>query len=175
MLFDFVGQWRVSNDQHLQVRPLRVYFGDTAAPSKSKEVSLSVAAKVDGIWREENSGRSEEIFDVVVLTEKFNRVSKRDKAWKSPLKFYNLTNEDNNAYIDDFNNDTWDDVIRLPIIPYSKGMSPGVAEATFQLSVTEVGDGARKKILRLANKGLNLFEDDVTSALEEAATGLIGE
>ena len=82
---------------------------------------------------------------------------------------------DSTAYINDFNDDTWEDVIRLPIIPYSKGMSPGLAEATFQISVTEVGDGARKKILRLADKGLNLFEDDITSALEEAATGLIGE
>lgn len=173
LLFDFLGQWRVSENQGLQIRPLRVFFGETAAPKKSKKVSFSINAKADAVWRDDNIGRSEEIFNIVIVTDQVNR-DKANNKWDTPLRYYNLMNVDGSNY-KDFDNSDWNSLTRLPIIPYSKGMSPGKTETTFEISITEVGDGARKRILRLASKGLNIFEDDITSALEEAASGLIGE
>jgi len=169
--FDFIGQWRIADNQYTQVRPLRLYMRTPSVPNDADLVSIALSTKVNGVWRNSNEGRSAEIFHAIVLKEKIKKPAglknKRvdqvsaTQGWTKGLHYYDLN--------DDY---SWEKIEALPIIPYSEGHSPDSAIAKLEISVAEVGDGKRKKTLKFLSKSLKLFEDDLTSVLEEAAKGI---
>lgn len=198
--FDFIGQWRVLEGQHIRIRPLRIYMETPIVPKDSKKVSLAISAKVNAVWRNDNVGRSEEVFNTIVLRDKFKNPTNKTTSWSQGLKFYNLTEQRMKSSLvgqDETQSNTkgiltdnkgiplkfirkelnsyksWADFTALPIIPYSKNSDPETAIANLEISVAEVGSGAKKSVLKLAQQGLSLFEDDVTTVLEEAAVGFL--
>lgn len=199
--FDFIGQWKVHEGQHFRVRPLRLYVKSTSVPKNSKKVGIAISAKTNAVWRNDNEGRSSDIFNTIVLKENLKHPNDKNTAWTKGLKFYNLTEskfkeiartdangllvverliqvDENNKPLKfirkDLNsNASWSDFPALQIIPYSEDDDPSRASASLEISVAEVGSGARKKVLKLSRKGLGTFKDDITSVLEEAASELL--
>ena len=199
--FDFIGQWKIHEGQHIRMRPLRLFVKSPNVPQDAKKVSLAISAKVDAVWRSDNEGKTGEVFNTIILTEKLNKPEDGNESWTNGLKYYNISENktqkverlqpNGNTSItevietdgngvplkvirEDLNsNKSWASFPALPIIPYSKDNEPETAIASLEISVAEVGDGARKKILKLAKKSLSLFEDDITSVLEEAAEELL--
>ncbi len=174
---DFIGQWSVIDNNHIRIRPLRLYVDTPAVPKDSDELSLAISAKASGVWRDENVGKSEDIFNTIVLKDKLTKPNENDGSWTNVLKFYKLEFKDDTS-------EDWSKFQALPILPYSKeasSLSRPASEqikiedtiASLEISVAEVGDGARKDILKLAKKGLGIFKDDITSVLEEAASELL--
>ena len=169
--FDFIGQWHITDGQHIRIRPLRLYVKNPAVKKNSDEVSLAISAKSSAVWREDNAGRSGDVFNTIILKEKLIKPTEDNLPWTKGLKFYKVTSEGGGDNLN--SREAWSQFQPLPIIPYSEDFPEHSAIGSLEISVAEVGDGAEKKILELAQKGLGLFKDDITSVLEEAAEGLL--
>lgn len=169
--FDFIGQWRVADEQFMQIRPLRFYMRNPSVPMDADVVSIALSVKANGVWRNLNEGRSEDIFQTIVMKEKVKKPAE--------LKAKNVDSETSIMgwtkgmhYFDLSAASSWEKIEALPILPYSKNRSPESAIAKLEISVAEVGDGRKKKTLKFLRKSLKFFEDDLTSVLEEAAKGI---
>ena len=172
--FDFIGQWQVTNNQFIQIRPLRLYMRSPSVPNDATEISLAISAKANSVWRNLNEGKTGEIFQAVILTEKVKKPedlkeknvnsSTRNRGWTKGLHHYDISDKYK-----------WEKIEALPILPYSQGETPDTAITKLEINVAEVGEGKRQKTLKLLQKSLKFFEDDLTSTLEEAAKGIFEE
>ncbi len=156
--FDFVGGFRILNQEVLELRPLRLYVAEPDAESiednGKKKYGLSVVLKADAIWRQDNSGRSaKDVLNHTVLKESFSLPDDEGNA-----SFYR-------SYVGDRSKR-----IKAPLVPWSAyGENEyGGNSTSMRVSVAEVGNAPW-----LLEKGLALFKGvsgDISKQLKDAAT-----
>ncbi|WP_427452846.1 hypothetical protein [Litorimonas sp. WD9-15] len=200
--FDLIAQWRLIGGQQIRIRPLRLYIASPAVPKDSDKLNIAISAETKAVWRSGNEGKSGDVFNSIILKDEYFKPEGETEIRTNGLKFYNLiehrtkdekhkneNGEYNTRSVPVYYKDTkipimqimkkpnsnkaWSKFEPLPIIPYSDEPLGYLSTASLKISVAEVGDGARKKVLKLARKGLGIFKDDITSVLEEAAKGLL--
>lgn len=155
VVLDLIGQIDVTTEKDaLKVRPLRLYFADGKA--KGNQFGVTISMKADSVWRQQNRGQSEKIFDHIFLTEKV------DISNGGPAVKYYLDRE-------------WDDHPRLPLIPWStnkKGAGKG-GDVTLTVTVAEVG--TPPKLLELAANVFTKNKGDLAKLMKESAEKLLSQ
>ena len=127
--FDFVGQLRIGDSgDYVQVRPLRLYVAPGA------ERNLAIGLRLEAVWRQENTGKLETVFEPVLLAMRL----KRDI-------------EELHYFLDKY----WEHYPILPVVPVStdtRGRVLQTAPATVTLTTVEFRkpDQAKEALLRTA-------------------------
>jgi hypothetical protein len=127
--FDFVGQLRIGDSgDYVQVRPLRLYVAPGA------ERNLAIGLRLEAVWRQENTGKLETVFEPVLL-------AMRLKGDVEELHYF----------LDKY----WEHYPILPVVPVStdtRGRVLQTAPATVTLTAVEFRkpDQAKEALLRTA-------------------------
>jgi len=127
--FDFVGQLRIGDSgDYVQVRPLRLYVAPGA------ERNLAIGLRLEAVWRQENTGKLETVFEPVLL-------GMRLKGDVEELHYF----------LDKY----WEHYPILPVVPVSmdaRGRIVQTAPATVTVTAVEFRkpDKAKEALLRPA-------------------------
>lgn len=151
-VFDLLGKIALSEEKDaVYIRPLRLYFGQSKA--KGKEIGVTVSLKAQSVWRQHNSGQSQQIFDHQFLSEKIEQFEAH------PVVKY---------YVDDSTTP-----VRLPIIPWSTNINRKSqnGDVAFTITVTEVG--APPKLLEHAIKLFTKNKGNIAEMMKNAAKKLL--
>lgn len=155
VVLDLIGQIALTDEKDaIKVRPLRLYLSETKA--KGDQVGISLSLKAESVWRQDNRGQSEIVFDHKFLSEKVDMSNDR------PVLKY---------YIDR----DWKSYPRLPLIPWSTNLECNVRSGDVTLTVTVTEVGAPPKLLEHAVKLFTKNKGDLAKLMKESAQKLIPE
>lgn len=155
IVFDFVGQFELTDDRDaVRIRPLRLFLLEPKA--KGEHVGITLSMTAESVWRDQNRGRSEKIFDSTLVSERV------DLENGGPFVKYYLDTD-------------WTDSPRLPLIPWSTnaGVGKKSGDVTLMLTVAEVS--APPQWLKYAATVFTKNKGDVAKMLKDAAGKLLSE
>lgn len=157
LAMDFIGQFRLVDQDAIQVRPLRLFVKKPLAKSKDKkgarEFGISLSLKADATWRSaKKHGQSlNDALSVALATEKFKLDDDNTFYYKNYLK--GVKGESG-----------WNKSRYQKIIPHSP---EGKSFAYLEVSVAEVGKAPW--ILKTLQKYVSGHKNDLTERLIAAA------
>ena len=155
VVLDLIAQMELTDEKDaLKVRPLRLYFAQ--AKAKGDQIGITVSLKANSVWRENNRGRSETVFDNTFLSERV------DISTRQPVVNYYLDSE-------------WDSRPRLPLIPWSTNDAGNTTGGDVTLIVTVAEVGTPSRLLQHAAKLFTKNKGDLAKMLKESIQKLLPE
>jgi hypothetical protein len=153
VVMDLIGQIMLTDEKDaLKIRPLRLYFEQGKA--KGKQIGVTLSMKAESVWRQDNRGLSEKVFDYHFLSDKVDITNGR------PVVKYYLDSE-------------WESHPRLRLIPWSTNQTGKMRGGDVTLTVTVAEVGAPPKLLEYAAKLFTKNKGDLAEMMKESATKLL--
>jgi hypothetical protein len=156
LALDFLGQIIITDDA-IKVRPLRLFFKSPKAKN-GKEFGLAISINIESVWRQNNLGKKEGVFNYII--------------WKDKWEISRRNDDANGLDVVKYLKKDWKYYERLPLVPYSTNIDkdePG-GNATISVTVAEIGkpNWIIKNISKLFNKNKDKIGDLIENAVKEA-------
>ena len=146
-----IGQMRITEDgSALQIRPLILYQSDTMAKSDDESYGIAASIRMNAVWRQGNSGMSEEVFNHTFLKEK-------------------ITLSDPKPVLKYFPDKNWENYPFLPLPPWSTNVGSSSPAGNVEITISMAESGKPNELLKFIAKLFKSERKNWAELLKNAA------